>query len=628
MNKWSFRKIAAIEEPVFNNTLERFYNLGQEGLVRENIQNALDAKISKLLDPVKVIIKTGEVDYSVIPGIEEIFNHIDHLKGENEYTRETIQHMKHSMKKEKISYISFEDCNTKGLTGAEHGEKIQQGDTWGAYAYKKGVHFTDEDEEFERSRGGSHGVGKIACNAASDLHMMFFSNCDEFGKCHIGGTVQLIEHSIGQEKYRATGYFTKVIDNVYYPFENSFNHIFQKNTRGLKIIIPYLREQYRDEGAIVRAVCDNFWMAILGKTLVVEVNDVEINHETILGIVKDPNIYEEQDFFNIKTNFTPLYISTYCEKKPVKISIFDKKKEYFFSLYLSYNEEIKKGRMAIVRGIGMKIEDIKITSYVNAPFNAVLVPMTSNEDIFLKSLENESHTQLAFEHIKDPETQANAKRFINNITREMQKIISELLKEAHPSDGVIDTSDVIYSIETSFRKELSKDVSTVQLTKGSKENEKTIVKVKTKKSYGKKQKREKQEKKGIRNIIRRVLKKETGIEEHQRVRYSMQPEAVKRIVLKNKEILKFDFTEIEQYAGEKICDISFSVIDGTGKAYESEFDIKTGYYSVIDKNIGRACKIEGNIIKDVTINEGKVNMEMSIADKFNKSLKFMYYVEV
>ena len=39
---WSFRKIVAIEEPVFNNTLERFYNLGIDGLVRENIQNSLD----------------------------------------------------------------------------------------------------------------------------------------------------------------------------------------------------------------------------------------------------------------------------------------------------------------------------------------------------------------------------------------------------------------------------------------------------------------------------------------------------------------------------------------------------------------------------------------------------------
>lgn len=31
----------------------------------------------------------------------------------------------------------------------------------------------ENDVELEKTRGGSHGVGKIACNAASDIHMMF-----------------------------------------------------------------------------------------------------------------------------------------------------------------------------------------------------------------------------------------------------------------------------------------------------------------------------------------------------------------------------------------------------------------------------------------------------------------------
>ena len=57
---WSFRKITSIEEPIFNNTLEKFYKLGIEGLVRENIQNSLDGKLSDSKMPVEVIIKTGK----------------------------------------------------------------------------------------------------------------------------------------------------------------------------------------------------------------------------------------------------------------------------------------------------------------------------------------------------------------------------------------------------------------------------------------------------------------------------------------------------------------------------------------------------------------------------------------
>lgn len=458
---WEFRKITAIEEPVFNNVLERFYNLGLDGLVRENIQNSLDGKLPESNLPVEVKIKTGDIPASEIPGIDEIKRHIQSLKGENSYTKETIAHMKKEMEKETVPFISFEDSNTKGLTGAEHGENFQEGDTWGVYAYKKGVHFTEHDDELEKTRGGSHGVGKIACNAASDIYMMFFANCDANGKKYIGGTTQLIEHNLDGNNYRASGYFTKVEDDTYFPFENHFASVFQKNTRGLKIIIPYLRTQYIGEENAIRSVCDNFFVAILQKKLVVYVNDYEINNETICRIVSDPAFYPEQNFVEMKNCFTPLYINTYLEKEPILIKIEDKNTEYNFRLYLQYEEEIKRARVAVVRGIGMKIEDKKIKGYVNSPFNGVLIPVSSEEDIFLKSLENESHTSLSCDHIKDIKIQENAKRFLNNISNVIGGVFAGVLKLQNPSDGKIDTSEVLYSVERNFRKELSKEISTV-----------------------------------------------------------------------------------------------------------------------------------------------------------------------
>lgn len=625
---WSFRKIVAIEEPVFNNTLERFYNLGIDGLVRENIQNSLDGKLPESNQPVVVKIRTGMIQAKNIPGISEIKCHIDSLNGENVYTRETISHMKKEMQKDEVPYISFEDCNTKGLTGAEHGEEVQIGDTWGIYAYKKGVHFVEEDSETEKMRGGSHGVGKIACNAASDIHMMFFANCDAEGKQHIGGTTQLIEHTYEGQNYRASGYFTKIYQDIYYPYENHFGDVFEKNTRGLKIIIPYLREQYQGEDKTIRAVCDNFFVAILEKKLVVWVNDCVINDETICDTVYNLDFYPEQNPMEMRDNFTPLYVSTYSKQEPVAVSIADKKREYNFKFYLTYNEDIKRGRVAIVRGIGMKIEDKKIKRFVNSPFNGVLIPMSSEEDIFLKSLENEAHTSLSFEHIKDQKIQANAKRFLNNIDARIGEIFEAFLKEKNPSDGKIDTSEVIYSTETSFRKELSKEISTVQLTKGDRKSPKIITKVKTNSRKNKKQEQKREKEKSIKSIIRKVLKKDGEDKEKQRIRYAMHPEAVKRVVLKNKEILMFDFTSVRQYAGEVSCDISMAVIDGTGKVYEAEFDILDNYSKIEDIGRNKRCDISENIIKDVAIIDGKVQLEFIPTEKFNDSLKFMYYVEV
>ena len=104
-NLWAFRKISAIEEPIFNNTLERFYNLGIDGLVRENIQNSLDGRLPESSLPVIVIINTGNMNLSQIPGIDDVHAHIRALKGGNSYTKETIDHMIRHLNDTQIPFI-------------------------------------------------------------------------------------------------------------------------------------------------------------------------------------------------------------------------------------------------------------------------------------------------------------------------------------------------------------------------------------------------------------------------------------------------------------------------------------------------------------------------------------------
>ena len=309
--------------------------------------------------------------------------------------------------------------------------------------------------------------------------MMYFANCDDEGDKHLGGTVQLIEHKYKDKYYRSTGYFTdiKKIENNeerFYPYENTFSEIFKKDTRGLKIIIPFLREQFNNEVDIIKSICDSFFIAILENKLEVIVNDKNINSKTIKKYIENKKYYN-QDISEMKEEFTPLYLSTYTKKKPMQVTIEDTKEKYNFNLYFNYDESIPKGRVAIIRTIGMKIEDKKVKGNVNKPFNAVLIPDSTKEDAFLKSLENESHTQLSFEHIKDQNLQKNAKRFINNISKVMAKIIEDEIKKSNPTDGMMNTEDILYYVENQFKQELSNCLGTVKLSSGDKE--KTIVKV-------------------------------------------------------------------------------------------------------------------------------------------------------
>jgi len=293
---WRFSTLDRIEEVNFNGALERFYKLGVAGLVRENIQNSLDGKLQESDEPVIVEIKTGIIDKNDIPGFEEIKDRVNSLKGYNDYTRETIEHMKNSIHKDNIYYISFEDSNTKGLTGAKNGQSDSDQDTWGIYAYKKGVHSIEGDSDIESGRGGSHGIGKIASNAASDLFMMYFANCDNENNRHLGGTIQLIEHKYDEICYRSTGYFTDInFDGKYIPFENEFSHEFSKNTKGLKIVIPFLREEFNKEKEIIKSICDSFFVAILEGKLEVKVNNNNLNKDTIKLYIEDSIYYEQNN---------------------------------------------------------------------------------------------------------------------------------------------------------------------------------------------------------------------------------------------------------------------------------------------------------------------------------------------
>lgn len=635
---WKFSVIPGIEESTFNKVLERFYDLGISGLVRENIQNSLDGKIPGETEPVIVTIKTGKVNKNDIPGLDNIKERIECLVGHNSYTKETIEHMQNKMNQDEVDYISFEDYNTKGLRGAKNGQSYRPEDTWGIYAYNKGVHSEEEDSTLEKSRGGSHGIGKIASNAASELHMMYFANCDDEGDKHLGGTVQLIEHKYKDKYYRSTGYFTdiKKIENNeerFYPYENTFSEIFKKDTRGLKIIIPFLREQFNNEVDIIKSICDSFFIAILENKLEVIVNDKNINSKTIKKYIENKKYYN-QDISEMKEEFTPLYLSTYTKKKPMQVTIEDTKEKYNFNLYFNYDESIPKGRVAIIRTIGMKIEDKKVKGNVNKPFNAVLIPDSTKEDAFLKSLENESHTQLSFEHIKDQNLQKNAKRFINNISKVMAKIIEDEIKKSNPTDGMMNTEDVLYYVENQFKQELSNCLGTVKLSSGDKE--KTIVKVEQDIPERKDPKdKKKKKKKPLKKIKNKRINDESDTEQEvnevspeKLTTYNTHPDRVDRLIIRDKEYVKFDFTDSDEMKKVKLCDITLSVVDGMGVEYSNEFNMKDNYEYVIDKATGHKCKIENNLIKDVKLVKGNVQIELKLKENYNKALKFMYYVEV
>jgi hypothetical protein len=634
-----FTKISNIEECNFHPVLQRFYGMGVRGLVRENLQNARDGKLIGGTEPVIVEIRTGVLRKSDIPGIHEIEEHILSLVGQSEYTQEVIEHMKNSLEQEQVRYISFEDMNTRGLSGARNGQSNLSQDTFGVYAYSKGFHAIESDQALENARGGSHGIGKIASNSASDLHLMYFANCDEHDDQHIGGTIQLVEHELDENCYRATGYFSDIVElengrTKYVPFENNYHPIFKKATRGLKIVIPFFREEFDNEVEIIKTVCDSFAVAILNGDLIVNVNGKELSKATLEQYVKDSRYYVTE-VVKMKKEFTPLYVDTYLHTEPQPLVVSNGEHNFQFTLYFQYNKEIPKGRMAIFRTVGMKIEDFKVDGHANKPFNAVLI-CGPEEDAYLKSLEDESHTTIINPKIKDPKLKAKARKFIKNLSNALAKIIDEKMRENNPTDGDMDTADLLYTFETQFKRELEKALGTVVINSGKK-----LIKSKVDGPSTKKGKEEdgggKTDGIGSRkgggngsgkgDLKRKKAKKGASDElGDSKETYSVNPNLVQRLILQDREIIRFDFTKQEALKSVTSCDISFRVIDGMGE--EHNLILTENYDAITDLHTNQNYLLNGHTLQGVSIDNGVVNLNVKLKPTYNRALKFIYYVEV
>ncbi|MDO5794817.1 MAG: hypothetical protein Q4Q00_11610, partial [Turicibacter sp.] len=253
-------------------------------------------------------------------------------------------------------------------------------------------------------------------------------------------------------------------------------------------------------------------------------------------------------------------------------------------------------------------------------------PKSMEEDAFLKSLENESHTELSDGHIKDQKEKRNAKRFINNISNVIAKVIEDAIKKNNPTDGLMDTGDVLYEVENQFKQDLAKSSPTVQLNHGKKEQ--TLVKVKpeSKKTKKRQQKEKGQSKSKEKKPPKQV--KNRGEREENVVTFKANPEMVERILLSNRELVKFDFSSSDDIKRAKKCSVSLAVIDGMGNEYDNEFSMNESYESARDLTTGQTLNIEGNLIKQVSLSKGIAQLDLKLKSTYNKALKFVYYVEV
>lgn len=285
--KWYFADQPNVQEVGPNNAMEQsFKNHPYASLVRESIQNSLDAVLDKE-KPVRMVFSFKEMKGNEYP---EFFKLKEHIQGcldyyPNNHNAKVIYEpmlklfSDGSIYYERMGFIRVSDYNTKGMA-------YDEGKTDSPfYAFVRSAGVSAKDDN---AAGGSFGFGKAAYYLLSPISTIIVSTCTDKMDKYFEGATSLCTHTYKGVKKVAFGYYD---DNNGKPISEEWNIpvMFRRSEPGTDINILGFDLKYADEAIkeMIEAVLRNFWMAILNGKLVVNVNDfVIIEKDNIVELME------------------------------------------------------------------------------------------------------------------------------------------------------------------------------------------------------------------------------------------------------------------------------------------------------------------------------------------------------
>lgn len=263
-------------------------------LVRESIQNALDAAISDER-PVCVRFRLGRTPGSSIPAWlkNDLPDHLDASDDTRDITNDDCP------------WLLVEDFNCVGLSGEPEEDEPTNVDSRKGknnyFYFWRNVGRTDKTAD-ER---GSWGIGKAVFQSASRAKSFYGVTVrDEDGRTLLRGKSVLKTHHVDSQRFRARGnfgQFSEDEENFALPITDKdmideFCELFDAHRRGrsgFSVLVPWLDEDVDDwtVDTLGRYVCEQYFMPVVAGQLIVEITDgdkvLSIEREDIQGVIND-----------------------------------------------------------------------------------------------------------------------------------------------------------------------------------------------------------------------------------------------------------------------------------------------------------------------------------------------------
>ena len=424
---WRFPPRNGGQDVVQDSASEFFTTEPIAKLVRETIQNSLDAKQSGLSSPVKVTFRSGLMESNVFDGTTLKA----HLKACYERTEkekmapEIGQFYKRAegFIKKRTPYLSIVDSGTTGLNTPRK---------WSALVEQAGA----VSKPDKIPAGGAFGIGKNAVFNLSAIRTVLYSTCyferRKGRREQVQGKSILMTHTPHgarrSQDVQHVGFlkWPKLQNLSELPSELRLDD-FGTGVFILGFDPPTSSEQeWMDE--IIKAVIDNFFFAVHTQALVVEIassgsGSESITHETVATHIS--RLYGDKP-----SNGCFYHQAVSSNREPIHVEVEGDLGD--LDLYLLVDEG--PSRTAYVNRMGMLISESKeiavnpVTPMRRAlwpKFAAVVVPVTDSGDRWSRRMENPSHDAVAPTKLRDPKDRRNAIRTFENARRAVRQAIDD-----------------------------------------------------------------------------------------------------------------------------------------------------------------------------------------------------------
>jgi hypothetical protein len=438
--KWHFENGSQGGEfnGINNPGIQSYMSAKIQSLAREICQNSLDASrepLPQTSQPVRVEFSYFELSPAEIldhPSLIEVYDAIvrtfKELKKNDSSEVDFAEKAKRIMNSSRIPCLRISDYNTRGLRGSNDDLK---GD-WRNLVKAMGI------SDKSGTAGGSFGIGKNAVFTVSNAYQVFYSTIDDQGHEAFQGVTRLPSYFLNGDTKRGTGYYGYGEKFRHIPEWRSLDPNFVKREEpGTDIFIMAFDavQDWREE--IVTAIIENFMVSILERRLVVDVDSIRIDDQSIETIIKQQC---EAGQSSLALEYYYAYKESIERETRYTYSIFS---DNDVELRLHYNDEendmpVHSRKVSVCRQNGMKIFDRGHIS-TSIDFAGVLILRGDKVNKFFRKLETPQHDRWSFDYADDSKKAKKMEKKLFDFVREKVRMhIEKGLYDDEDPEGIAD----------------------------------------------------------------------------------------------------------------------------------------------------------------------------------------------